>query len=134
MAVGTARQVSRIIKEQNPDADFDVASNPEFLREGAAISDFMRPDRVVIGVENERTEQLLRDVYKPLYLRETPVISTTIETAELIKYAANAFLAVKISFINEMANITASLSTFMMSHRLAVSMRRIRIPRYGDGR
>ncbi len=103
--VGTARQVSRIIQEANPEADFDVASNPEFLREGAAISDFMRPDRVVIGVESERAEQVLRDVYKPLYLRDSPIVSTTIETAELIKYAANAFLAVKISFINEIANV-----------------------------
>jgi UDPglucose 6-dehydrogenase len=103
--VGTARQVSRIIKEQNPEADYDVASNPEFLREGAAITDFMRPDRVVIGVESERAEQVLRDIYKPLYLRDSPIVSTTIETAELIKYAANAFLAVKISFINEIANV-----------------------------
>ena len=103
--VGTARQVARIIREQNPDAEFDVASNPEFLREGAAISDFMRPDRVVIGVESKQAEQVLRDIYKPLYLQETPIVSTTVETAELIKYAANAFLAVKISFINEMANV-----------------------------
>lgn len=103
--VGTGRQVARIIKEVNPEADFDVASNPEFLREGAAISDFMRPDRVVVGVESERAEQVLRDIYKPLYLLETPIVSTTIETAELIKYAANAFLAVKISYINEMAAV-----------------------------
>ena len=103
--VGTARQVSRIIQETNPEADFDVASNPEFLREGAAITDFMHPDRVVIGVENERAEQVLREVYKPLYLRDSPIVCTTVETAELIKYAANAFLAVKISFINEMANV-----------------------------
>ncbi len=103
--VGTARQVERIIREQAPGADFDVASNPEFLREGAAISDFMRPDRVVIGVESKRAEEVLREVYKPLYLQETPIVSTSIETAELIKYAANAFLAVKISFINEMAAV-----------------------------
>jgi UDPglucose 6-dehydrogenase len=103
--VGTARQVARRIKEVNPDADFDVASNPEFLREGAAISDFMRPDRVVIGVDSDRAEQVLREVYKPLYIRESPIVCTTIETAELIKYAANAFLAVKISFINEMAAV-----------------------------
>jgi len=103
--VGTARQVARIIREQNPSANFDVASNPEFLREGAAISDFMRPDRVVIGVESEQAEQVLREIYKPLYLRDLPIVSTSIETAELIKYAANAFLAVKISFINEMANV-----------------------------
>jgi len=103
--VGTARQVARIISEENPEADFDVASNPEFLREGAAISDFMRPDRVVIGVESERSEQVLREVYKPLFLRDTPIVSTSIETAELTKYAANAFLAVKISFINEIAAV-----------------------------
>ncbi|RUM36300.1 MAG: UDP-glucose 6-dehydrogenase [Desulfobulbus sp.] len=103
--VGTARQVARIIKEENPEADFDVASNPEFLREGAALSDFMRPDRVVIGVETEKSELILRDVYKPLFLRDTPIVSTTIETAELTKYAANAFLAVKISFINEIAAV-----------------------------
>jgi UDPglucose 6-dehydrogenase len=103
--VGTARQVARRIKEVNPQADFDVASNPEFLREGAAISDFMRPDRVVIGVETEKAEQILREIYKPLYIQESPIVATTIETAELIKYAANAFLAVKISFINEMAAV-----------------------------
>lgn len=101
--VGTARQVSRIIKEVNPNADFDVASNPEFLREGAAISDFMRPDRVVIGVESDRAEAVLRSVYQPLFLQETPIVKTGIETAELTKYAANAFLATKISFINEIA-------------------------------
>ncbi|WP_417914528.1 UDP-glucose dehydrogenase family protein [Candidatus Electronema sp. JM] len=103
--VGTARQVARIIREANPQAEFDVASNPEFLREGAAIADFMRPDRVVIGVDSDRSEQVLREIYKPLYLRETPIVSTSIETAELIKYAANAFLAVKISFINEIASV-----------------------------
>jgi UDPglucose 6-dehydrogenase len=101
--VGTARQIARIINETNPDADFDIASNPEFLREGAAINDFMRPDRVVIGVESDRAADVLREVYKPLYLIETPIVEADIETAELIKYAANAFLAVKISYINEMA-------------------------------
>jgi UDPglucose 6-dehydrogenase len=103
--VGTARQVARIIRETNPEADIDVASNPEFLREGAAIADFMHPDRVVIGIESERSEQVLREIYQPLYLRDTPIVSTTIETAELTKYAANAFLAVKISFINEIASV-----------------------------
>jgi UDPglucose 6-dehydrogenase len=101
--VGTARNVKRIITETNPNVDFDVASNPEFLREGAAITDFMRPDRVVIGVENERTSQLLQALYRPLNLIETPILITTLETAELIKYASNAFLATKVSFINEMA-------------------------------
>ncbi len=103
--VGTARQVARIIAEVNPEADFDVASNPEFLREGAAIADFMRPDRVVIGVESDRAEEVLKSLYRPLYLIETPMVVTGIETAELTKYAANAFLATKISFINEMANL-----------------------------
>lgn len=103
--LGTARQVGRIVREANPTADFDVASNPEFLREGAAIGDFMRPDRVVLGVESERAEALLRELYRPLNLIETPIVVTGLETAELIKYAANAFLATKISFINEMAQL-----------------------------
>ena len=103
--VGTARNVKKIISDLNPDADFDVASNPEFLREGAAISDFMRPDRVVIGVENKRSENLLRELYRPSNLIEAPIISTDLESAELIKYASNAFLATKISFINEMSMI-----------------------------
>ena len=103
--VGTARNVSRIMRETNASADFDVASNPEFLREGAAIADFMRPDRVVIGVESERAEKLLRELYRPLNLRETPILVTNLESAELIKYAANAFLATKISFINEISTL-----------------------------
>ncbi|MDQ3582987.1 MAG: UDP-glucose/GDP-mannose dehydrogenase family protein, partial [Pseudomonadota bacterium] len=101
--VGTARNVARVIRAENPRADFDVASNPEFLREGAAISDFMRPDRVVIGVESERGEALLRELYRPLNLIETPLLKTGLESAELIKYASNAFLATKISFINEVS-------------------------------
>ncbi|NKC14661.1 MAG: nucleotide sugar dehydrogenase [Gammaproteobacteria bacterium] len=101
--VGTARDVKRIIAETNPSADFDVASNPEFLREGAAISDFMRPDRVVLGIETERAAALLRALYRPLNLIEIPIVETDLESAELIKYAANAFLATKISFINEMS-------------------------------
>jgi UDPglucose 6-dehydrogenase len=95
--------VARIISETNPAADFDVASNPEFLREGSAIEDFMRPDRVVIGVESKRAEELLRELYRPLNLIEAPVMVTDLESAELIKYASNAFLATKISFINEMS-------------------------------
>ena len=101
--VGTARNVERIMRETSPNADFDVASNPEFLREGAAISDFLRPDRVVIGVESERAEKLLRELYRPLNLIEAPILVTGIESAELIKYASNAFLATKISFINEIS-------------------------------
>ena len=107
--VGTTRQVKRIVAEINPDADFDVASNPEFLREGAAISDFMRPDRIVIGVESDRAEARLRALYRPLNLIEVPIVVTGLETAELIKYAANAFLATKISFINEMAALCEAL-------------------------
>ena len=103
--VGTARQVQRVISQANPDADFDVASNPEFLREGSALDDFMRPDRVVLGVESERAEALLRELYRPLNLIEAPIHVTNLESAELIKYAANAFLATKISFINEMSQL-----------------------------
>ncbi|MBK6660690.1 MAG: UDP-glucose/GDP-mannose dehydrogenase family protein [Proteobacteria bacterium] len=103
--VGTARNVSRIMRETNAGADFDVASNPEFLREGAAIADFMRPDRVVIGCESARAEKRLRELYRPLNLRETPILVTNLESAELIKYAANAFLATKISFINEISTL-----------------------------
>jgi UDPglucose 6-dehydrogenase len=103
--VGTAREVKRIIARENPAADFNVASNPEFLREGSAISDFMRPDRVILGVESERAEAVLRELYRPLNLIEAPVIVTDLESAEITKYAANAFLATKISFINEIANL-----------------------------
>jgi UDPglucose 6-dehydrogenase len=108
--VGTARRVHATIAETNPEADFDVASNPEFLREGAAIADFMRPDRVVLGVESERAEQLLCSLYRPLNLIETPLVVTNLETAELIKYAANAFLATKVSFINEVAALCEAVS------------------------
>jgi len=103
--VGTARQVARVVGEENPHADFDVVSNPEFLREGAAINDFMRPNRVVIGTDSERAAGVMKEIYNPLYLISTPFVITGLETAELIKYASNAFLAIKISFINEMANI-----------------------------
>ncbi|MBM9535740.1 UDP-glucose dehydrogenase family protein [Desulfobulbus alkaliphilus] len=120
--VGTARQVDRIIREVNPQADFDVASNPEFLREGAAINDFMRPDRVVIGVASTKAEQVLREIYNPLYLRDTPIVSTTIETAELTKYAANAFLAVKISFINEIACVCESVNANVIDLAKAIGM------------
>ncbi len=103
--VGTARDVEDIIKEANPDAHFHVASNPEFLREGAAINDFMRPDRVVVGTSAQRAQDVMREVYRPLFLNETPILFTKRETAELIKYAANAFLATKITFINEIADL-----------------------------
>ncbi|MCY4155383.1 MAG: UDP-glucose/GDP-mannose dehydrogenase family protein [Gammaproteobacteria bacterium] len=118
--VGTARNIKRIIREENPKADFDVASNPEFLREGAALSDFMRPDRVVIGVETARAEQLLRELYRPLNLIETPMVVTGLESAELIKYAANAFLATKISFINEMSALCEAVGADV--HALARGM------------
>jgi len=101
--VGTNRKVDAVIRAACPDAEFDVASNPEFLREGAAIDDFMKPDRVVVGVESERAREVMADVYRPLFLRDFPVVYTDLESAEMIKYAANAFLATKISFINEIA-------------------------------
>jgi UDPglucose 6-dehydrogenase len=103
--VGTSRAISEIVRAARPDLDFDVASNPEFLREGNAIGDFMRPDRVVIGAENDRARDVLRRLYRPLYLIEAPIVFTDIETAELTKYAANAFLAMKVTFINEMADL-----------------------------
>ena len=103
--VGTAREVECIIREENPKADFDVCSNPEFLREGAAINDFMRPDRVVIGTDSERAAEVMKALYRPLYINETPMVVTTPESSEMIKYAGNAFLATKITFINEIANL-----------------------------
>ncbi|MDP6486229.1 MAG: UDP-glucose/GDP-mannose dehydrogenase family protein [Alphaproteobacteria bacterium] len=103
--VGTGREVENIIRNTSKDADFDVVSNPEFLREGSAINDFMRPDRVVIGAESDRARDLMRHLYNPLYLIETPILFTRRETAELIKYAANAFLATKITYINEIADL-----------------------------
>jgi UDPglucose 6-dehydrogenase len=103
--VGTGREVAAILRRVCPNARFDVASNPEFLREGSAIEDFMRPDRVVIGADGDRAREVMRQLYRPLYLSETPMLFTDIETAELIKYAANAFLATKITFINEIADL-----------------------------
>ncbi|MGC4069768.1 MAG: nucleotide sugar dehydrogenase [Polyangiaceae bacterium] len=103
--VGTGDEVERIMRELRPDADFAVVSNPEFLREGAAIEDFKRPDRIVIGAEDERAQTVMADVYRPLYLNSAPILNTSRRTAELIKYAANAFLATKITFINEMADL-----------------------------
>jgi len=103
--VGTGRRIAEIVRATRPDAEFDVASNPEFLREGSAINDFMRPDRVLIGAESERAQDIMRRLYRPLYLIEAPIVMTGLETAELIKYAANAFLAMKVTFINEMADL-----------------------------
>ncbi len=101
--VGTNRKVAEVIREANPKASFDVASNPEFLREGAAIDDFMRPDRVVVGAETPKARKVMAELYRPLSLREFPMVYTGLESAEMIKYAANAFLATKITFINEIA-------------------------------
>ena len=103
--VGTSRRIAEVVRAVRPDVDFDIASNPEFLREGNAIGDFMRPDRVVIGAESDRARDVLRTLYRPLYLIEAPIVFTGIETAELTKYAANAFLAMKVTFINEMADL-----------------------------
>jgi len=103
--VGTGDHVYKIIKKKRPDADYCVSSNPEFLREGAAIADFKRPDRIVVGVESERARECMHELYRPLYLNETPILFTKRRTSELIKYAANAFLATKITYINEMADL-----------------------------
>ena len=103
--VGTGNKIKNIIKKINPRAKFDIVSNPEFLREGNAIEDFMRPDRVVVGYETEKAKEVISKIYKPLYLIETPILFTDLKTAELIKYAGNAFLAVKISYINQMADL-----------------------------
>jgi UDPglucose 6-dehydrogenase len=107
--VGTGDEIERIIRARRPDADFAVVSNPEFLREGAAIGDFKRPDRVVVGLEDERARPVMTELYRPLNLNETPILFTGRRTSELTKYAANAFLALKITFINEMADLCESL-------------------------
>jgi UDPglucose 6-dehydrogenase len=103
--VGTGDEVERIVRQTRPDADFAVVSNPEFLREGAAISDFKRPDRILIGTDDERAKRVMSELYRPLYLNQAPILVTSRRTAELTKYAANAFLAMKITFINEMADL-----------------------------
>ncbi|MCC3304678.1 UDP-glucose dehydrogenase family protein [Sneathiella sp. HT1-7] len=103
--VGTGREVERILHETNPDADFDVVSNPEFLREGAAIEDFMRPDRVIVGTTEPRAQEVMSAIYRPLSLFQTPLVFTSLESSELTKYAGNAFLATKITFINEIADL-----------------------------
>src|SRR6266478_1267324 len=107
--VGTGRKVEAILRKARPSGGFDVVSNPEFLREGAAIEDFMRPDRVVIGADSERAREVMRALYRPLFLIETPMLFTSLETAELTKYAANSFLATKITFINEIADLCEKL-------------------------
>lgn len=107
--VGTGDAVEAILRKARPDADFAVVSNPEFLREGAAINDFKRPDRIVVGTDHEQARQVMRDIYRPLYLNETPILFTDRRTSELIKYAANAFLAMKITFINEIAELCEKL-------------------------
>ncbi len=107
--VGTGRRIAEIMRAVRPDLEFDVASNPEFLREGSAIGDFMRPDRVIIGTASARAQEVMRRLYRPLFLIETPILFTSLETAELTKYAANSFLAAKITFINEMADLCEKL-------------------------
>jgi len=107
--VGTSRAVERIVRRIRPELVFEIASNPEFLREGSAIEDFLRPDRVVVGCDTDQARNVLKEVYRPLYLNETPILFTSRETAELIKYAANAFLATKVTFINEMADLCEKL-------------------------
>lgn len=103
--VGTGREIEKRVRTANPKAEFDVCSNPEFLREGSAINDFMRPDRVIIGCDHERAGEVMKALYRPLYLIETPMVVTSLESAEMIKYASNAFLATKITFINEIADL-----------------------------
>ncbi|HKP39285.1 MAG TPA: UDP-glucose/GDP-mannose dehydrogenase family protein [Pyrinomonadaceae bacterium] len=123
--VGTGKRLAQLIKENLPgDAPFSVVSNPEFLREGAAISDFMRPDRVVIGSNDEKATELMRELYRPLYLIETPFVITSVEGAELTKYAANAFLATKISFINEVANLCEKVGCDVHDVARAIGMDR----------
>ena len=107
--VGTARQIEDIIKSENPDADFDMAANPEFLREGSAVGDFINPDRIVIGAEEDRARERLRQLYLPLVMRRVPIVFTGLESAELIKYAANAYLAIRIAFVNELADLCGEL-------------------------
>ena len=109
--VGTSLEIKNIIKKHNKNASFDVVSNPEFLREGSAIEDFMRPNRVIVGFENEKSKKIMENIYQPLNLIQTPILFTDLKSAELIKYASNAFLAMKISFINQMADLCESLNT-----------------------
>ena len=109
--VGTSLKIKEIIRRKNSKASFDVVSNPEFLREGSAIEDFMRPNRIIVGLENKRSQDFMARIYKPLFLFETPILYTDLKSAELIKYASNSFLAVKISFINQMSDLCEKLDT-----------------------
>lgn len=118
--IGTGKRIEEIIRSVNPNGDFDYVSNPEFLREGAAVKDFLHPDRVVIGTRTQKAIDVMGEVYRPLYINETPIISTTVETAEMIKYAANAFLSLKISYINEIANLCESVGADV--HEVARAM------------
>ncbi|MBL4622141.1 MAG: UDP-glucose/GDP-mannose dehydrogenase family protein, partial [Immundisolibacteraceae bacterium] len=120
--VGTAKQVVRIIKGLNPEADFDVASNPEFMREGTAIEDFLQPDRIVLGLETEKARRLLLDLYSPLISDNIPLVTTNLESAELIKYASNAFLATKISFINEMSQLCEAVGADVTAVALGMGL------------
>jgi UDPglucose 6-dehydrogenase len=118
--IGTGKRIEEIIRSMNPNGDFDYVSNPEFLREGAAVKDFLHPDRVVIGTRTQKAIKVMGEVYRPLYINETPIISTTVETAEMIKYAANAFLSLKISYINEIANLCEAVGADV--HEVARAM------------
>jgi UDPglucose 6-dehydrogenase len=122
--VGTGDEVERIIREANPTADFAVVSNPEFLREGSAIEDFKRPDRIIVGVEDERARKLMGDVYRPLSLSAAPILYTTRRTAELTKYAGNAFLSMKITFINEMADLCEAVGADVLDVARGIGMDR----------
>jgi len=120
VSIGTGKRIEEIIRSVNPNGDFDYVSNPEFLREGAAVKDFLHPDRVVIGTRTQKAIDVMGEVYRPLYINETPIIFTTVETAEMIKYAANAFLSLKISYINEIANLCEAVGAD--AHEVARAM------------
>jgi len=119
---GTGKKIKELIQKANPALEFDVASNPEFLREGSAIEDFMRPDRVIVGVENKRAEEIIKTIYQPLKNNSTPILFTSVESAEVIKYAANSFLATKIAFINEMADLCEKLGADISDVALGMGM------------
>ena len=118
--VGTGKWIESIIKSKNSDVEFDYVSNPEFLREGAAVNDFLSPDRVIIGARTEKAFKEMKEVYRPLYINETPIMNTSVETAEMIKYASNSFLALKISYINEIANLCEEVGADV--HQVAKAM------------